>query len=204
MASYGPEYRRRWNEHNRLRRLAIAPPDDVAAEYALILRDDPCSYCGSLMEHVDHIVPIARGGNGGWDNLTAACAPCNLRKQARPLLLFLLTRVSFLSSGPPVQPLPSPPREGAADAVTAMEVGTLPKELVYSANPESDVVEHVAVGWTKDRDVQLGVWAGKQVTLTIDGQPSDPSLWMDMDRTQINRLIRALRRARDSAYGLDA
>lgn len=80
----------------------------------------------------------------------------------------------------------------------------MPKELVYSANPESDVVEHVAVGWTKDRDVQLGVWAGKQVTLTIDGQPSDPSLWMDMDRSQINRMIRALRRARDSAYGADA
>jgi 5-methylcytosine-specific restriction endonuclease McrA len=94
MAAYGPEYRQRWNHYNRLRRLQIAPPDDLADEYALVLRGDPCCYCGAPMEHVDHIDPIARRGTGAWDNLTAACADCNLRKSARPLLEFLLVRLA--------------------------------------------------------------------------------------------------------------
>lgn len=92
MATYGPEYRHRWNHYNRLRRLAIAPPDDLANEYALILRGDPCCYCGAQMEHVDHIHPIARGGDGAWDNLTAACASCNSRKNSRDLLTFMAHR----------------------------------------------------------------------------------------------------------------
>lgn len=85
-----------------------------------------------------------------------------------------------------------------------MEVGLVPKELVYSRSPESDVIEHIAVGWTKDAGVQIGLWTGKQVGVTIDGERSDPSLWMDLDRTKINQLIRHLRRARDSAFGADA
>lgn len=95
MATYGPEYRHRWNHYNRLRRLEMVPPDEHAAEYALILRGDPCCYCGAPMRHVDHIQPIARGGTGAWDNLTAACASCNHRKGARPLLLFMLSELSL-------------------------------------------------------------------------------------------------------------
>lgn len=94
MATYGPEYRQRWNHYNRLRRLGMAPPDELADEYARVLRGDPCCYCGDPMEHVDHIEPIARGGSGAWDNLTAACAACNQRKNARPLLVFMLDRVT--------------------------------------------------------------------------------------------------------------
>lgn len=94
MARYGPEYRHRWNHYNRLRRLAVAVPDEVANEYALILRGDPCCYCGKPMGHIDHIQPIARGGTGEWDNLTAACALCNQSKKDRPLLVFMLSRVA--------------------------------------------------------------------------------------------------------------
>lgn len=94
MASYGPEYRRKWNHYNRLRRLDQATPDELSNEYALILAGDPCCYCGAPMKHVDHIHPIARGGSGSWDNLTAACASCNHQKSARPLLHFMLDRVS--------------------------------------------------------------------------------------------------------------
>lgn len=93
MATYGPEYRHRWNHYNRLRRLELAPPDELAAEYAEVLRGDPCSYCGRLCEHIDHIDPIARSGNGAWHNLTAACALCNRRKGAKPLLMFLLSQL---------------------------------------------------------------------------------------------------------------
>lgn len=93
MASYGPEYRRRWNHYNRLRRLAQSTPDDLSNEYAEIIADDPCCYCGAVMEHVDHIQPLASGGTGSWDNLTAACAACNFSKSDRPLLSFLLARL---------------------------------------------------------------------------------------------------------------
>lgn len=56
----------------------------------MILRGDPCCYCGAPMQHIDHIHPIARGGDGSWDNLTAACSSCNQRKQAKTLLMFML------------------------------------------------------------------------------------------------------------------
>ncbi len=83
----------------------------------------------------------------------------------------------------------------------------MPKELIYSAetlagDPKA-VVEHIAVGWTKDRSVQLGVVQGPPVSITINGEPADPGLWMDLDRAAINRLSVSLRKARDSAFGRD-
>jgi 5-methylcytosine-specific restriction endonuclease McrA len=93
MRSYGPEYRRRWSHHKRLRRTGGALPDKLSHEYADVLRGDPCSYCGKPMQHVDHIQPIAHGGDGIWTNLTAACQLCNLQKRDRPLLIFLLDRL---------------------------------------------------------------------------------------------------------------
>lgn len=84
----------------------------------------------------------------------------------------------------------------------------MPKELLYSAESlrgdTAAVVEHIAVGWTKDRSVQIGVVQGPPVELTINGKPADPGLWMDLDREGCNRLIRSVRKARDSAYGPDA
>jgi hypothetical protein len=87
--------------------------------------------------------------------------------------------------------------------------GIMPKELIYSNETLAGetgraAVEHIAVGWEKDRGVQLGVVNGPPVELTINGQRSDPGLWMDLDRAQINRLVRSLRRARDAAFGADA
>lgn len=63
-------------------------------EYVEILRGDPCCYCGKPMEHVDHIRPVANGGDGDWTNLTAACAACNLAKKTAELLAFLLEQLS--------------------------------------------------------------------------------------------------------------
>lgn len=77
----------------------------------------------------------------------------------------------------------------------------MPKELTYSSNPTTDVVEHVAIGWTKGDCAQIGVIPGKPVEVTPD---TAAGLWMDLDRDQINRLIRSLRTARDQAYGADA
>jgi 5-methylcytosine-specific restriction endonuclease McrA len=55
-------------------------------KYAEILLGDPCSYCGGLTEAIDHIEPVARDGDNGWTNLTAACRGCNSRKGTKSLL----------------------------------------------------------------------------------------------------------------------
>lgn len=39
-----------------------------------------CSYCGGKAKHVDHIVPLSRGGSNEEDNLVASCQPCNNKK----------------------------------------------------------------------------------------------------------------------------
>ena len=51
---------------------------------ALFARDDHrCQYCGEFADSLDHIVPRSRGGQHTWENLAAACKPCNLRKRDR-------------------------------------------------------------------------------------------------------------------------
>jgi 5-methylcytosine-specific restriction endonuclease McrA len=39
-----------------------------------------CAYCGGPFEHLDHLVPISRGGTHAIENLFPACSPCNLEK----------------------------------------------------------------------------------------------------------------------------
>jgi 5-methylcytosine-specific restriction endonuclease McrA len=51
----------------------------------LLLRDGyMCQYCGIQpgREHltIDHVVPRSRGGRTEWENVVAACGPCNRRK----------------------------------------------------------------------------------------------------------------------------
>jgi 5-methylcytosine-specific restriction endonuclease McrA len=51
---------------------------------AVFVRDDyECQYCGRPAENVDHVVPKSRGGAHTWDNVVAACRPCNSRKENR-------------------------------------------------------------------------------------------------------------------------
>ena len=53
-------------------------------------------------------------------------------------------------------------------------------------------------------DTQIGKQAlGALQGITMECADYD-SLWANLDRAQINRLIRALRKARDAAYGSDA
>ena len=41
---------------------------------------DACFYCGGAFEHLDHYVPISKGGPHTLDNVRPSCAACNLAK----------------------------------------------------------------------------------------------------------------------------
>lgn len=91
---------RQWRQNNRehVRRygrisvlLHKFSRDEETQRYIILLRHDPCSYCGAPPESaIDHIIPVSKGGSGKWWNLTAACKRCNSSKKDRSLLRFLL------------------------------------------------------------------------------------------------------------------
>jgi 5-methylcytosine-specific restriction endonuclease McrA len=53
----------------------------------LMRRDNyTCAYCGSKQAStIDHVVPRSRGGLHRWENVVAACSPCNSRKDNKLL-----------------------------------------------------------------------------------------------------------------------
>ena len=50
--------------------------------FNVFLRDRfTCQYCGARDDLTfDHLIPRSRGGRTSWENVVAACGPCNLRK----------------------------------------------------------------------------------------------------------------------------
>lgn len=51
---------------------------------AIFARDDHrCQYCGAQADSIDHVLPRSRGGGNDWENVAAACRPCNLHKRDR-------------------------------------------------------------------------------------------------------------------------
>lgn len=53
--------------------------------FNVFLRDRfTCQYCGRHEDLTfDHVVPRSKGGLTTWENVVAACSPCNLRKSDR-------------------------------------------------------------------------------------------------------------------------
>ncbi len=53
--------------------------------FNVFLRDGfECVYCSSPHDLTfDHVIPRSKGGRTSWDNIVAACSPCNLRKGGR-------------------------------------------------------------------------------------------------------------------------
>lgn len=100
-------------------RMALATPSVVRLRYvvrvpfhrrtalsrrAVFARDGHrCQYCGAHADSIDHVVPRSKGGPHAWDNVVAACRPCNARKRDR----------SPEESGMRLARRPSPPRDPA-------------------------------------------------------------------------------------------
>ncbi|WP_412775182.1 HNH endonuclease [Streptomyces platensis] len=87
-------YRRRASEKGRAVRRARAARvvhvpyrrAEIFASYA-----NECVYCGAPAEHIDHVVPISKGGADAAHNLLPACAPCNLSKSDKSLAEWALS-----------------------------------------------------------------------------------------------------------------
>jgi len=58
-----------------------------------------CQYCGDPAETIDHVVPRSRGGTHTWENVVAACRPCNVHKADR-----LLAETRLALARPPAVP----------------------------------------------------------------------------------------------------
>ena len=69
--------------------------------FNLFLRDSfSCQYCGSPDDLTfDHLIPRSRGGQTTWQNVVAACSPCNLKKGSKSL-----RRAGMNLRRPPRQP----------------------------------------------------------------------------------------------------
>jgi len=66
----------------------VKPRKRVAfTRFNLFLRDEfSCQYCGARHDLTfDHVIPRALGGVTSWENVVAACAPCNVRKGSKTL-----------------------------------------------------------------------------------------------------------------------
>lgn len=72
-----------WPTVVRLKRYIRVPYRRVLLTRRNVLRRDrhTCQYCGSTERlTLDHVMPRSRGGKDAWDNLVAACTPCNNKK----------------------------------------------------------------------------------------------------------------------------
>ncbi len=69
--------------------------------FNVFLRDRfTCQYCGSHEELTfDHVIPRSKGGLTTWENVVAACSPCNLRKSDK-----LPREIDMLPHQPPFAP----------------------------------------------------------------------------------------------------
>ena len=68
-----------------LKKYVKQPQYPAFTRFNLFLRDRfSCQYCGALDELTfDHVIPRSQGGRTSWQNISTACAPCNLRKGGR-------------------------------------------------------------------------------------------------------------------------
>lgn len=76
------------HQRRRKARLLAAPGSHNAADIRFLLESQryKCANCKTSVRkirHVDHIIPLARGGSDDWKNLQILCPRCNCSKKAK-------------------------------------------------------------------------------------------------------------------------
>jgi len=70
----------RWRQYLHEQRLGLTQKK----KQSVFKRDGlECAYCKTCLAekyHIDHVLPISRGGNNNMNNLVVSCAACNLSK----------------------------------------------------------------------------------------------------------------------------
>lgn len=79
----------------------------------------------------------------------------------------------------------------------------MPREHINARHhgTDEDPAPFLTLGWDRIGYVQIATQAGGDYD---EATTERPGLFMDLDRHGINRLIRALRKARDQSFGADA
>lgn len=101
-AKANPEKRRNYARKTKAKRLAA--PHEPYTELDIVslwdAQDGSCAYCLILLSsdyHVDHMVPLSRGGADRLDNLCLACPPCNISKGAKTPEEFMYYKAALQS-----------------------------------------------------------------------------------------------------------
>lgn len=96
------EYQRRYRKTDRGRSITISHLHNRRAKIKnivphseisnIIRRSKKCYWCGVPLKnkkvHIDHYVPLAKGGLNSIENLVVSCAKCNLTKNAKDPIAF--------------------------------------------------------------------------------------------------------------------
>lgn len=84
------------NRRGHLRRRAAGPaPGKAQLDLLYCQQNGSCAYCGEYLNgkyHIDHKVPVSRGGTNDLENLQFTCARCNIVKQAMTHEEFLVSK----------------------------------------------------------------------------------------------------------------
>lgn len=77
-----------------------------------------------------------------------------------------------------------------------------PNNEMLKSDPE---YRYLKLGWDRQGGVSLVIWQSTDLSTPEPHEnPDFDGPWLHLDRGEINRLIEALRKARDQAYGKDA
>ena len=82
-------YARKLADNNKRRALKMLATTEDCSKYEEAIRTSEvvaCIWCGKLLSgstvHLDHVIPLSRGGSHSKTNLKPSCPSCNLRKNA--------------------------------------------------------------------------------------------------------------------------
>ena len=152
---------------NRRARIKNAPGTHSGDEIRQMYEDQGgvCAYCEAPLNgvfEVEHMVPLAKGGGNGWDNIAITCKTCNKKKNAMTTVQFFTWR-GLLEAATLPQERPKPDASRREQAT----VGEVEKVAVnYRLTPEvlamlEDVAGRLGIAKTAVVEIAIREYAGR-------------------------------------------